>query len=78
MDENLFSKTFQTSKADEHPTVSARMDGDKVELMKVSKAFSFDLQIKKSGFTIVVYAPERSLRYFSGINWGSSINSYKE
>ena len=58
MDENLFSKTFQTSKADEHPTVSARMDGDKVELMKVSK----------SGFTIVVYAPERSLRYFSGIN----------
>ena len=39
MEENLFSKTFQTSNADEHPTLSARIERDKVELMKVNKAF---------------------------------------
>ena len=42
MEDNLFSKTFQTSKDDEHPIVSARMEGVKVELMNVNKAFSFD------------------------------------
>ena len=78
MEENLFSKTFQTSNADEHPIVSAKMEGDKVELMKVSKAFSFEFQTKKSGFTIAVYAPEISLIYLSRINCGSSINSNKE
>ena len=63
MEENLFSKTFHTFKADEHPIVIARIVGVRIELVKVSKAFSFDFQIKKSGFTTVVYAPERSLRY---------------
>ena len=63
MEENLFSRTFQTSNADEHPTVSARIEGVRVELMKVSKAFSFDFQTKNSGFTTAVYALERSWRY---------------
>ena len=54
MEENLFSRTFQTSNAEEHPTVSARIDGVSVELRNVSNAFSFDLQIRKSGFTTVV------------------------
>ena len=75
MEENLFSRTFQTFNAEEHPTVSARIEGVSVELKKVSKAFSFDFQIKKSGFTTAVYDPERSLRNWSGINCGSSINS---
>ena len=61
MEENLFSRTFQTFNAKEHPTMSARIEGVKVELNKVSKAFSFDFQIKKSGFTTAVYEPERSL-----------------
>lgn len=43
IEENLFSKTFQTSIAVEHPTISARTKGDKVELINVSKAFSLDL-----------------------------------
>lgn len=43
MDENLFHKTFQTSIADEQPTVRAKMERDRVELMNASKAFSFDL-----------------------------------
>ena len=42
MEENLFSETFQTSKADEHLIVSARMEEVKVELMNVNKAFSCD------------------------------------
>ena len=63
MEDNLFSRTFQTSNAKEHPTVSVRIEGVKVELKKVSKAFSFDFQIKKSGFTTTVYELERSLRY---------------
>ena len=46
MDENLFYKTFQTSIADEQPTIRAKMEGNRVELMNVSKAFSFDLQSK--------------------------------
>ena len=48
--------------------MSASTDGDKVELIKVSKAFSFDFQIKKSRFTIVVYDLDKSLRNFSGIS----------
>ena len=72
MEENLFSK-IQTSNANEHPTVSARIEGDKVKLMKVSKTFSLNFQTKKSGFTTAVYALERSLRYLSGISCGSSI-----
>ena len=44
IEENMFSNTFQTSKAEVHPTVSAEIDGERVELMKVNKAFSFDLQ----------------------------------
>nr|POE64017.1 hypothetical protein CFP56_40438 [Quercus suber] len=78
MVENLFSNTFQTSKANEHPIVSARMEGVKVELMNVNKAFSFDFHTKKSGFTTAVYELERSLRNLLGINCGSSINSNKE
>ena len=76
-EENLFSSTFHTSTAEAHPIVSASTDGDKVELIKVSEAFSFDFQIKKSGFTIVVYDPDRYLRNFLGISWCSSSNSYK-
>ena len=78
MKENLLSKTFQTSKANENPIVSARMEGVKVELMNINKAFSFDFHIKKSGFTTAVYELERSLRYLSGINCGSLINSNKD
>ena len=78
IEKNLFSSTFHTSIAEAHPIVSAGTDGDKVELIKVSKAFSFDFQIKKSGFTFVVYDPDKSLRNLSGISWGSSSNSYKE
>jgi len=48
--------------------VSDSTNGDKVELIKVSKAFSFDFQIKKSGFTIIVYDPDKSLRIFLGIS----------
>ena len=54
IEENLFSKTFQTSIAEVQPTVKARIDGVKVELMKVNDAFSLDFQIKKAGFKIVV------------------------
>lgn len=43
-DDNLFSKTFHTSIAEVQPTVRTKIEGDKVELMKVSKAFSLDLQ----------------------------------
>ena len=62
MEENLFSRTFQTSNAEEHPTMSARIEGVNVKLKKVSKAFSFDFQIKKSGFITTVYDLEISLR----------------
>ena len=78
MEENLFSKTFQTSKTDEHPIVSARREGVKVKLMNVNKAFIFYFHTKKPGFTTAVYEPKRSLRNISGINCGSSINSNKE
>ena len=54
IEENLFSRTFQTSKAEVQPTVRSRIDGVKVELMKVNDAFSLDFQIKKSGFKIMV------------------------
>ena len=40
------SKTFQTSITEVQLAMSAKMEGDKVELMNVSKAFSFDLQSK--------------------------------
>ena len=43
MEENQFSKTFQTSIAEVQSTVNAKMERDKVELTNVSKAFSFDL-----------------------------------
>lgn len=43
MDENPFYKTFRTYIANEQPTVRAKMEGVRVELMNVSKAFSFDL-----------------------------------
>ena len=46
MEENLFSKTFHTSIVEAQSTVSAKMEGDKVEIMNVSKAFSFGLQSK--------------------------------
>ena len=62
IEESLFSSTFQISIAVAHPIVSARTDGDKVELIRVSKAFSFDFQTRKSGFTIVVYDLDKSLR----------------
>ena len=48
------------------PIVSASIGGDKVELIKVRKTFSFDFQIKNYGFTIVVYDLDKSLRNFSG------------
>ena len=57
IEENLFSNTFQTSIAKVQPTVSARIEVEKVELVKVSNAFSFDFQIKKSGFRIEVKLP---------------------
>ena len=43
MEKNLFSKTFQTSITEVQSIMSAKMEGDKVELINVSKAFSFDL-----------------------------------
>ena len=75
MEENLFSKTFHTSIVEAQSTVSAKMEGDKVELMNVSKAFSFDLRSNQFGFKIKVYSPERSLRNLSRINCGSSSSS---
>ena len=59
IEENLFSNTFQTSIVEVQPTVTAMIEGDRVELMKVSNAFSFDFQIKKSGFRIEVKLLER-------------------
>ena len=46
IEENLFSKIFQTFIVEVQPTMSAKMEGGRVELMNVSKAFSFDLQSK--------------------------------
>jgi len=46
MEENLFSNTLHTSKAKEQPTVKANTEDVKVELMKVSNAFSLDFQVR--------------------------------
>ena len=67
IDENLFSGTFHTSIAVVQPKVKVKMESES-RTHKSGLSFLFRSQFTSFGFVIVVINPERSFKYFSGIN----------